>query len=53
MVTLLQDLRDLAALTKQTEGFASYITMVCLHQARKPALLEKIRKAGMTHGDAG
>jgi hypothetical protein len=46
-VSLIQDLRDLAAMTNQMAAFTSRMESVCGEHARKPAFLERLRKAGL------
>ncbi len=44
-VSLLQDLRDLAAMEIQGDAFSSRLKTVCREHARKPALLARFREA--------
>ena len=46
-VELLVDLRDLAARKGKKEDFASRLDALRVSQARKPAFIEKMRKAGL------
>lgn len=46
-VSLLQDLRDVAAMTEQAQAFSSRMESLRLEHARKPVLLERFRKAGL------
>lgn len=46
-VSFLQDLRDVATMTEQAQAFSSRMESLYHEHARKPALLEKFRKAGL------
>ena len=46
-VSLLQDLRDLAAMTDQDGAFATRMEALIRKHARKPSLLERFRKANL------
>ncbi len=50
-VSLLQDLQDLATMGKQDGFFASRMEALCRKHARKPSLLDKIRKAHLMGGE--
>jgi hypothetical protein len=50
-VSLLQDLRDLATMAKQDGFFASRMEVLSREHARKPSLLDRIRKAHLMGGD--
>jgi len=47
-VSLLQDLRDLAAMKEQGGAFAIRMEELCRKHARKPSLLDRFRKANLT-----
>jgi len=49
-VSLLQDLRDLAAMEIQGDAFSSRLEALCLKHARKPALLARFREADLVDG---
>jgi len=46
-VSLLEDLRDLAAMGQQDNAFASRIKALCREHARKPTLLDRLRRANL------
>ncbi len=46
-VSLLEDLRDLAAMGQQDVVFASRMEALCREHARKPTFLERLRKANL------
>lgn len=47
-ISLLQDLRDVAAMANQTAVFTERMETICREHARKPALLERFRKTGLS-----
>jgi len=46
-VKLLVDLRDLAARKGKADEFRARIDAICTAHARKPSLIERLRKAGL------